>query len=147
MTKETIYLAGPMRGKTDRECNEWRDDATMALSDYYNILSPMTRDMRGKEATHAEYIVREDKKDIVSSDVVLANTSLELWDSNRFGTPMEIHFGFMLRKHVVVISDRPLNSGWLNYHSDYIVKTLPEAVIYLKARAIRKEKGLAELTS
>ena len=42
----SIYLAGPMAGCSDEECNDWRDYITENLKEEFIILSPMVRDYR-----------------------------------------------------------------------------------------------------
>ena len=44
--KLTIYLAGPINGCSDDECNNWRDSFIKKMDGDYEFRNPMMRDYR-----------------------------------------------------------------------------------------------------
>lgn len=111
----TIYLAGPINGCTDEEALDWREDLTGRLAGH-TVISPMTRDYRGKEDENVEDIVVGDKRDIISSHFVVAYCPRP-----SVGTSMEILFAWQRNKHVVILAPEGTSiSPWLRYHSDGI---------------------------
>lgn len=66
-----VYLAGPIFGGTDAECNVWREEARRRLYGC-TAVNPMDRDYRGREDGNAAEIVEGDKADILTCDAVLA---------------------------------------------------------------------------
>lgn len=126
-TVTTIYLAGPINGCTNEEVHGWRDYLTARLSDF-DILSPVVRDYRGKEAENVADIVEGDKRDIDQSDVVIAycpkpsvGTSMEVFYANQTGT-----FVIVWAPHGAPVSP------WLRYHSDAVVNIPEEAVLLIR---------------
>lgn len=120
---KTIYLCGPINGRTDADCKNWREEAKKLWVG--QTLDPMRRDYRGREGDCVAEIVRGDLEDIQDSDAFLT-----YFDKPSVGTSMEVFYAkHVLGIPVVVVSssDGPL-SPWLIYHSDHIVKTLPEAI-------------------
>jgi hypothetical protein len=63
----TVYLGGPINGRTDAECKDWRAMVTEALAGRMNVRDPMVRDYRGKEDESVEAIVEQDKNDMRAS--------------------------------------------------------------------------------
>ena len=63
----TIYLCGPINGRPDSECRDWRK----VVADRWTgpVLDPLRRDYRGREAEPgiAAEIVAGDIADIVAS--------------------------------------------------------------------------------
>ena len=118
-----IYLCGPINGRSDDDCIEWRQYAKGQLA---NICDPMDRDYRGREVEPgiAAEIVENDKKDIRSCDALLV-----YYDKPSVGTSMEILFAYNLTKRVVLVdkTDKPL-SPWLLYHCPEIYKSLDDAI-------------------
>jgi nucleoside 2-deoxyribosyltransferase len=115
------YLAGPINGKTDAECKNWRDAIKRLMPD---CVDPMTRDFRGREAENVEAIVEGDKADIDACNVVLVHYS-----EPSVGTAMEVLYAWETGIRVVVwdVSGKPL-SPWLRYHAHSVVETLEQAV-------------------
>jgi nucleoside 2-deoxyribosyltransferase len=117
-----VYLAGPINGRTDADCRDWRNYATRHLADVAEVFDPMIRDYRGRELEPgiAAKIVEQDKRDIDQCDVLLV-----YFDRPSVGTSMEVLYAWQLGKKVVVInqSDRTL-SPWLLYHSHARVDSL-----------------------
>jgi hypothetical protein len=120
---KTVYLCGPINGRSDADCKDWRE-AFKAL--WRDCLDPMRRNYRGREmepGINAE-IVEGDEDDIRASALLLV-----FFDKPSVGTAMEIR---MAKKElglpVVVIdaSGKPL-SPWLTYHTDRIVSTVEQA--------------------
>lgn len=130
----TIYLCGPINGRSDTDCMTWRD-LVKRLWDG-RCLDPMRRDYRGREAEFASEIVELDRKDIEDSDAVLV-----YFDRPSVGTSMEVFYAKQIGKPVVVIdqSDAPL-SPWLVHHSDDITKHLSVALASISMILNRKSK-------
>ena len=133
----TIYLCGGIAGLSDAQCNDWRTQVKKELpqvaystnhADIFfglDFLDPMRRDYRGVviDDALAHRLCKEDKKDIQSSDIILAMCPVPSW-----GTAMEIMYAYdKLDKWVVVVCNSPKVSPWLMEHSDYLVGTLEEA--------------------
>lgn len=118
-----VYLCGPINGRSDDDCTGWRDYAKKFLPD---TLDPMRRDYRGKELEQGidEMIVKGDKDDILSCDVLLV-----YYDKPSVGTSMECLFAWEHDIPVLVVdkSDKPI-SPWLKFHSQKIYKGLDEAI-------------------
>ena len=69
--------------------------------------------------------IARDKKDIISSDLVLVNDAFE--NASMIGTAMEVLFAYELHKPVIVFGKAHDRDYWLNYHSHLRVNTLGEA--------------------
>lgn len=111
----TIYLCGPINGRSDGEAKGWREVVKERWIGA--CLDPMRRDYRGREMEPgiAAEIVAGDLEDLTACDAVLV-----YFDKPSVGTSMEVfHAKHNLGKYVVVIdaSDKPL-SPWLVHHSD-----------------------------
>ncbi len=117
-----IYLCGPINGRTDSDCMDWRTKAKAILPD---TKDPMDRDYRGRELEPgiAAEIVENDKSDIVGCSGVLV-----FFDKPSVGTSMEVLFAYErgIPVYVVNASDKPL-SPWLIYHAVAIHQTLEAA--------------------
>jgi nucleoside 2-deoxyribosyltransferase len=122
-----IYLAGPINGCTDEEANGWRSQVKKIHPD---VLDPMSRDYRGKEAENFRDIVEGDKRDIYQSDGVLV-----YFEKPSVGTSMEVLYAYERRKPVVVVnvSGKPI-SPWLAYHAT-ITTSLATGVAKLESIA------------
>jgi nucleoside 2-deoxyribosyltransferase len=119
-----VYLAGPINGKTDAECNGWRSEAARRLNAAgLKILDPMARDYRGQEDDNVDEIVRGDLDDIESCDVVLVNACSPSW-----GTAMELVYAKGFGKVIVAFSDAPRISPWLRHHTHAVYSAIGEAV-------------------
>lgn len=123
---KTIYLCGPINGRSDDECKTWREQVKAI---YPNCLDPMRRDYRGRELEPgiAAEIVRGDIEDINASDALLV-----YFDAPSVGTSMEVFYAHQQGKPVIVVdkSRKPL-SPWLTFHSTAVVKTIGEALAAL----------------
>lgn len=111
----TIYLCGPINGRTTEDATNWRDIVKARWDG--RCLDPMARDYRGRELEPgiAAEIVAGDIEDINASDAILV-----FFDKPSVGTAMEVFYAkHVLNKPVVVIDaqDKPL-SPWLLHHSD-----------------------------
>lgn len=126
MPDKIVYLCGPINGRSDSDCKDWREAAKAVLP---NTIDPMRRDYRGKEAVAHREIVELDKIDVANADVLLV-----YYDKPSVGTSMEMLWAWERGKLIVLIdaSDKPL-SPWLVYHSHYQVKTLAEAIALVSA--------------
>ena len=119
-----VYLAGPINGKADDECNGWRSHAKSYLSRHAVCIDPMSRDYRGKESNEtADEIVNGDIADIRKCDVVLANC-----EGASYGTAMEIAYSYMMHVPVVTWGS---NSPWVLYHSTRF-QSFQDALDYIR---------------
>ena len=122
-----VYLAGPIHGKSDYECNHWRRTATETLTYFgHGVLDPMTRDYRGMEDYNAEAIVKGDLADILSCDAVLVNANSPSW-----GTCMELVYAKQYCKEVVAFATYSLSpriSPWLRIHTTAVYDSVDCAV-------------------
>lgn len=128
--KISVYLAGPIHGRNDKDCHDWRNKVTVSLQDV-DCFNPMVRDYRGRE--HEEgvevEIVENDKADIDVADIVLV-----YFDHPSVGTSMEIFYAWSQFKYVLLVnaSGRDVISPWLTYHTNKIVDTLEEAIDHIQ---------------
>lgn len=118
-----IYLAGPINGCTDGECNDWRSEVKARFS---GTLDPMRRDYRGVEAAAYREIVDLDKLDVAACDVLLA-----VCPKPSAGTSMEVLLAWQMGKVVAVVAPDPV-SPWLRYHSARTFERLDEAINWLE---------------
>lgn len=125
---KTLYLCGPINGRSDGDCKGWREAAKEQWP--HETLDPMSRDYRGREAECVDEIVEGDKEDILQCSCLLV-----YFDKPSVGTSQEILFAWERGIPVVVInkSDKPL-SPWLVYHSTDITTSLEAALHVCKAR-------------
>lgn len=120
----TIYLCGPINGRTDEDARGWRE----LVKDRWNgaCLDPMRRDYRGRELEPgiAAEIVAGDIEDIQVCDAVLV-----FFDKPSVGTSMEVFYAHSIGKPVVVVdaSDKPL-SPWLIHHATQVTKHVSVAL-------------------
>jgi nucleoside 2-deoxyribosyltransferase len=117
-----LYLCGPINGRTDSECNDWRAQAKAIWPG--KTLDPMRRDYRGHEEQAFREIVENDKADISACDALLV-----YFDRPSVGTSMEVLYAWGQKIPVVVVdvSDKPI-SPWLRYHATRITPSIPEAI-------------------
>ncbi len=126
--RPVVYLAGPINACTDEECNNWRNEF-LSLWDGPSR-NPMVRDYRGRESECASLIVEGDKTDIRDSDVMVAACP-----KPSVGTSMEIFYAKVclnMKVCLIVPKGAPI-SPWLQYHSNYIARSVEEAVAWAKA--------------
>ncbi len=117
-----VYLGGPIFGRTDVECKDWRTEARRLLAGH-EVIDPMDRDYRGKEDENVEDIVNGDKLAIWGCDVLLMNCT-----TPSVGTSMEVFFGWLLGKRVLVVERSGHPSPWLRHHSHAVFGTVQAAV-------------------
>ena len=119
-----VYLCGPINGKTDSECNAWRDIARQLLAKEFEIVDPMARDFRGLEGQFVNEIVTGDLADIDVCDCLLVCANAPSW-----GTAMEVRHAYTTyaSKNIIAFSNAETISPWLRFHCDYIFKTVAEA--------------------
>lgn len=122
------YLAGPINGCTDAECNDWREELER---EFPQAINPMVRDYRGKEAESYREIVDLDKRDVRNCDVVVVN-----YVQPSVGTSMEVFYAWTIGKPVIVWCDEStLISPWLRYHSTCFRHSLADVVEAVKIMA------------
>lgn len=139
MKDKTIYLCGPINGRSDDDCRTWREEVKQRWDG--PCLDPMRRDYRGREhepGTAAE-IVGGDLEDIQNSDALLV-----YFDAPSVGTSMEVFYAkHVLNKEIALVnkSERAL-SPWLIHHSDYVTTSVSDALAYLRkdVRYIEEEE-------
>lgn len=140
----TVYLAGPIAGCTDEENHGWRNVVKEALGTEVIFLDPTDRDYRGydrftgaglMQEEDCTKLVEDDIADIKNCDVVLANA----WKTST-GTSMEfVYANLILNKKVIAVCPGPYISPWIQYHSDWVVKNVNEAIHRL--RKLVREDG------
>jgi len=128
---KTIYLAGPLRDCKENECSDWRKECKDKLSGWFNLLDPMRNNYKEHEIADRNELVSMDKKDIIDSDIVLANT----WKIS-VGTSMEILFAFEHHKIIIVIGEEKNLSPWTVFHATKILPNVQEAIKYIKEKLI-----------
>ena len=123
---KTVYLCGPINGRSDADCKDWRSKAKSLLENL-QTLDPMRRDYRGRESEAVHEIISNDKQDIDDSDAVLV-----YFDKPSFGTAMEIFYAHSKGKRVVAVnaSGHPV-SPWVTGHVDMVFESLEDACKYL----------------
>lgn len=118
MTSALIYLAGPINGRSDADCKDWREYAKSRWGG--PTLDPMSRDYRGREGEPGidRAIVEGDKDDIDKCRGLLV-----YFDQPSVGTSMEVLYAWQMGKPVVVVntSGKAL-SPWMKYHSSLEVR-------------------------
>lgn len=119
---KSVYLCGPINGKSDEECNDWRSKAKHWLGGSFVVIDPMSRDFRGKEDMNVEQIVNGDIADIDAADFVLVRA-----DSPSWGTAMEVRHAFVTGKKIVAFTDVERISPWLRYHTHAIYDSVQRA--------------------
>ena len=118
----SVYLCGPINGKSDAECNDWRSKARHLLGGSFVVVDPMARDFRGKEDMNVEQIVLGDIADIDAADFLLVRA-----DSPSWGTAMEVRHAFVTGKKIVAFTEAERISPWLRYHTHAIYESLQRA--------------------
>ena len=117
-----IYLCGPINGRSDADCMDWREKAKSLLG---ATLDPMARDYRGRELEPgiAKEIVENDKADIDQCSAILV-----MFDKPSVGTAMEVLYAWErnIPVYVVNVSGKPL-SPWMIYHATKLHETLEDA--------------------
>lgn len=129
MNRAVVYLCGPIHGKSDSECREWRGRVRALLSERYlsvlfEIRDPMNRDYRGIESGNEAKIVAGDLADIDGSDFVIVNASEPSW-----GTAMEVFYSKLAEKVVIAFPEAAVTSPWLRHHVSHICQTAEDACI------------------
>lgn len=131
-----IYLCGPINGRSDADCKDWREQVKAAW--HGQCLDPMRRDYRGRElepGIDAE-IVSGDKEDIEGCDGLIV-----YYDKPSAGTCMEIFYAAQLGKPVALVdrTDKPL-SPWITHHCTYIGRSIADAMAHLSGRPAHPRK-------
>lgn len=139
---KTIYLCGPINGRTTEDATNWREIVKSLWKG--ECLDPMRRDYRGRELEPgiAAEIVAGDIEDIQNSDAILV-----FFDKPSVGTAMEVFYAkHTLGKPVIVIDaqDKPL-SPWLIHHSDWQTKSVRQALWALEMRSMADDAPWSEL--
>jgi len=126
-SKKNIYLAGPIANCTKEDIHGWREKVKEKLKEKFNFFDP-TRRIYYDNEKHEE-IVEGDKKDIDQCDIILIS---HIKPSN--GTAMEQIYSWERKKHVVFVSNGPMQyvSPWCIYHSNVQFETIEEAIKHLE---------------
>lgn len=122
-----VYLAGPIFGCDDEQCNAWRTEASRLLAPLA-VSSPMVRDYRGLEGECFRQIVSLDLADIDKSDFVLANVSTPSW-----GTAMEVFYAYRANKPVVCFTNSEgAISPWIMCHAEAVYRNVEDACFAIR---------------
>ena len=120
-----VFLSGPIRGLSRQNSLGWRAEAVKQLEGDFFICHAL----RGREEKETmpdpRLAIIRDKNDIDDSDIILLNDSFS--ETSMIGTSMEVLYGFMKNKVIVVFGHAHDKDYWLNYHSHLRVKDLKEA--------------------
>ena len=127
---QTIYLAGPIHNTNYEKTHNWRNVCKEQLEDHFNILCPTVRIVNGDHSMITydyKKIITQDKKDIISSDIILANC----WKVS-VGTSMEVLFAYERnRKIIAVVPDLNSVSLWILGHSNNVFDNIQGAINHL----------------
>jgi nucleoside 2-deoxyribosyltransferase len=125
--KLRVYLAGPINGKSDAECREWRE--WFKRCDMFEWVDPMDRDIRGREddVELALATTNADLEEVESCDAIVANTSL----GPGWGTASEMVWTWLAEKPVISICG-PNISPWVRKWSTEICRNKEAALQKLK---------------
>lgn len=134
MNWPSIYLCGPINGRTDADCKDWREAVKLLWPG--ECIDPMRRDYRGRE--HHPGIEREivlaDKEDIMQSAGMIV-----YFDKPSVGTAMEVFFAHSIGRPIVVVH-RPDEAGtwhpispWMRYHGRRFTTDLKSGVATISA--------------
>ena len=139
----TVYLSGPMTGKTLEEASAWRDHATAVLASHgLRVLSPM----RGKTmslpkgeplkpgASYKRASIRDealfcrDRSDVKEADIVLCN--LEGASAVSIGSVCEIIWANEFRRFLIVVlpKDGVHDHAFVRTAASVVVRSLDEAL-------------------
>lgn len=125
-----VFLSGPIRGLSREESLGWRIEAAKQLDGSCFIFHAL----RGREEKETmpdpRLAIIRDKNDIDDSDIILLNDSFS--EASMIGTSMEILYGFMKNKVIIVFGRAHEKDYWLNYHIHARVDTLDEACKIIK---------------
>ena len=129
---KTVYLAGPITGRTNSECVDWREHVKQLLK--CPTIDPMVRDYRGREREEFVDIVTNYKIDIDVCDILLGNYS-----ETSVGTSMETLYAWERGKIVVLVASLSHElSPWLLYHHHKLCLSLEEAASYINSHLLRE---------
>ena len=128
-----VYLCGPILTETDEEANTWRRKAIKEL-DSFECLDPMRRQFSDEDLLGTNEIVQMDLEDVKNSDVILVNYNKARPETEFVGTSMEVRDAWRAGKYIVVFSNKTKKqmSPWMIFNSTRIVKSLDEAITYIK---------------
>lgn len=117
-----VYLSGEITGCSDKECVEWRDEATRLFAFRgIGVYNPMIRDYRNSYAdVPSEEIVLPDLCDLRASAALLVKLSEPSWR-----TAMEMAYATLWGRPIAVVGT-PV-SPWILYHASGIYADLPSA--------------------
>lgn len=125
MSVPRTYLCGPINGCSDDEARAWREYAKGKLKT--EVLDPMDRDCRDHDSSN---VVRDDLTDIYLSNCLLVNR----WRASD-GTPMEMVYGYLWGKYIVVVVPDMLRvSAWIKHHASDVVLNIDTAITLIHAR-------------
>ncbi len=126
-----IYLCGPIQGRPDSECVDWRQRAVTLLAPL-QVLDPIRRDYRNVPTTKAasDQIVAWDEEDIRESAALLV-----MFDKPSVGTAMEIRMAakeVRIPVYTIDISGAS-RSPWLVHHTTKFFVSLEAACEFIKS--------------
>lgn len=141
MNHYTVYLCGPIFGRSDSDAFDWREEAKRRIAEWpwavgaVKALDPMRRDYRDYRGREDDPQVQREIVELDLLDVARVDALLVYYDKPSVGTAMEVFHAFRNGKFVVVVNapGEPL-SPWLQYHSHRVVRTLGEALAAIRER-------------
>ena len=129
MMKKKIFLSGPIRGISRHDSLSWRKEATLLLNNKFNIIHALRGREKRETFTDPKTAVIRDLNDIVNSDIILVNDSIE--NCSMIGTFMEVFFAYQQNKPVIIFGNAHEKDYWLDYHSHLRTSSLIEACYVL----------------
>lgn len=127
MAKARVYLCGPISGKSDAECREWRE--WFKRCTMFEWVDPMARDIRGREDDPKLAIatVDADLEEVESCAAIVANTTL----GAGWGTASEMVWTWLAEKPVISIVGQNI-SPWVRKWSTDLCSNREAALQKLK---------------
>jgi len=142
----TIYLAGPITGKTSEEVFNHFDDLSSILKDMnFKVIHPMIGkdSLRNEKAfkgqgyasdpvTTDRAIFSRDMWAVEQADILFVDLSEAI--SKSIGSIMEIAWGSLLRKQIILVmpSDNIHNHAFINQAATIVFQTQKEALEYIE---------------
>lgn len=123
--KKKIFLSGPIKGVSRHDSLLWRNQATDLLKKNFDVIHALRGREEKETFSNPKTAVIRDLDDIINSDIILVNDTLE--NCGMIGTSMEVFFAFQQNKPVIVFGKAHENDYWLNYHSHLRTPDLAKA--------------------
>lgn len=122
-----VYMCGPITSLSIEEARSRRSELSIGLSEKISIIDPLRGIVTGHEFTH-ESVLKRDRSDVMSSDLVLAD--LRGVNIVSIGSMIEFGWADALRIPIITImedSGNPHEHFWVRELSTYVVNNTSEA--------------------